>query len=94
MFSIFLLLFSAVELIQKKCVFKSAPKDIYEAITQHPKRFHDVHLLGWSLAIFSIVLILVSITYGMYNAIINNYAYWQTFTRFLIMFSGMLITKV
>lgn len=84
-FSVTLLLYSGVALIQNRKLFGSAPKDIQEALTDHEERFKGAHLLGWILAIISALLILFAIVYGAWDGIKNHFGFWDFFVRFLIM---------
>ena len=56
-FSIVLMLYSAVALIQNRKLFGSAPKDIQDAMVDHEERFKGAHLIGWILLIVSALLI-------------------------------------
>ena len=84
MTAMFGLLYAAVGLIQSKKFFSTAPKDIQDAVTDHPERFRGAHALGWMLAIICVLLIAGVFVYGGYDGIKNGFGYWEFFFRFLI----------
>lgn len=79
-----LLLFSAVALIQDRRFFTTAPKDIQEAVLDHPERFPGAHALGYALAVCGLALIAGAFVYGAYDGIRNGFSFWQLFLRFLV----------
>lgn len=85
---IFLLLFSAVALIQDKRFFSSAPGDAFALIQEHPERFRGQHLLGWILAVVAAATVLGAVAYGVYDGVRNGFDFWQFFLRFVIMLDG------
>lgn len=84
-FSVVLMLYSAVALIQDKRLFGSAPEDVQDAIVDHDERFKGAHLIGWILLVVSALLITFAIVYGAWDGIQNNFNFWDFFVRFLIM---------
>lgn len=86
MIGLFLMVFSAVALIQDKKLFTSAPPDIQEVIKPRKERFPHAHLIGWIILIIAILLFPVSIIIGAWNGIIQRYTFWQFFLRFFVMF--------
>ena len=79
-----LLLFSAIALIQNRRFFTTAPKDIQEAVLDHPERFPGAHALGYALAICGMALIAGAFVYGAYDGIRNGFTFWQFLLRFLM----------
>ncbi len=80
-----LLLFAAVVLIQDKRLFTTAPKDIQAAAKEHPEPFRGAHIMGWKLAVISLLLMISAFLYGGYDGIKNGFSFWQLFFRFLLM---------
>ena len=80
-----LLLYAAVALIQNKKLFTTAPKDIREAAVDHPERFRGAHVLGWKLAVISLIIMVGAFVYGGYDGVKNGFTFWQFFLRFIIM---------
>ena len=95
-----LLLFSAIALIQNRRFFTTAPKDIQEAVLDHPERFPGAHALGYTLAVFGMALIAGAFVYGAYD----GFTFWKFFLWFLailylwkafdmVCFDWLLLTK-
>jgi hypothetical protein len=80
-----LMLWSGVALVQNKKFFTSAPKDIQEVIQEKPERFKGAHLLGYTLALISVLCIVGAFVFGAVDGIKNGFTFWQFFARFLIM---------
>ena len=80
-----LILFAAVVLIQDKRLFTTAPKDIQAAAKEHPEPFRGAHIIGWKLAVISLLLMISAFLYGGYDGIKNGFSFWQLFFRFLLM---------
>lgn len=91
MTALFLMLFSAVALIQDKRLFTSAPKDIQEAIIEKDERFLGAHKIGWTLLIISVAIFLLAFIYGVIDGVQNNFSFLDFFWRFLII---LLLLKV
>ena len=85
MAALFLMLFSAVALIQSKKLFGTAPKDIQAAITEHGERFPGARLLGWMLLILAVLAFAGALLYGALDGIQRGYDFWRFFARFLTM---------
>ncbi len=81
----FLILFGAVAFIQNKKFFKSAPKDIYEAILEHEERFKGAHLLGYLILFVGVILLLGPMVIGVLDGIHNDFSLFQFMLRFLTM---------
>lgn len=84
MAAMFGLLYAAVGLIQNKKFFSTAPKDIRDAVTEHPERFRGARVLGWILAIVCLFLIVGVFVYGAFDGIKNGYSFSRFFLRFLV----------
>ena len=82
---IMLMLWSGVALVQNKKFFTSAPKDIQAVIQEKPERFKGAHLLGYTLALISVLCIVGAFVFGAVDGIKNGFTFWQFFARFLIM---------
>ena len=80
-----LLLYAAVALIQDRRFFTTAPKDIQAAALDHPERFPCAHILGWKLAILSLLLMVGAFVYGGYDGVQKDFTFWQLFLRFAVM---------
>ena len=85
----FLMLYSAVALIQDKKYFTSAPKDIQEAVRPKEERFPGQHMIGSHFMAVSIVLLAVPMFYGAMDGVWNGFSFGQFVTRFLIMLLGL-----
>ena len=80
---IFLLLYSAVALVQKRSFFGSAPPDIRAVIQDKPERFRGQHLLGWGLLVFSMAVIAAAFVIGVWDGVKNGFGFWKYFARLL-----------
>lgn len=80
-----LLLLSAVALIQDKRFFTTAPKDIQAAALDHPERFPGARILGWKLAILSLLLMIGAFVYGGWDGVKQGFSFWQHWLRFAVM---------
>lgn len=83
--AIMLMLYAGVALVQNKKFFTSAPKDIQEVIQEKPERFKGAHVLGYVLALISVLCIAGAFLFGAINGIKNGFTFWQFFARFLTM---------
>ncbi|MDO5137995.1 MAG: hypothetical protein Q4D71_05975 [Oscillospiraceae bacterium] len=81
----FLMLYSAVGLVQDKRLFTSAPKEIQAAVQPKEERFAGQHLLGRHLLAVSVMLMIVPLFFGGMDGIQNGFNFIQFFVRFLIM---------
>ena len=83
-----LLLLSAVAFVQKKEFFSSAPKEAREVILPRNKElFVGARAIGWSLMIFSVLLILGTGIVSIWDGFRNGFSFWQFFTRFVLIFT-------
>ena len=83
-FSVCLVLYAAVVLIQDKRFFTTAPKDIQAAAVEHPERFPGAHALGWMLAIISLLIMIFVFVYGGYDGIQRGFSFRQLTVRFAL----------
>ncbi len=83
-FSVCLVLYAAVVLIQDKRFFTTAPKDIQAAAVEHPERFPGAHALGWMLAIISLAIMIFVFVYGGYDGIQRGFSFRQLTVRFAL----------
>ncbi len=86
--AISLMLLSAVAFIQDKKFFSSAPKEAQEATLPREKElFYGARKIGWTLMIFSMLMILgVGIT-SIWDGFRNHYTFLQFFLRFVTIFT-------
>jgi uncharacterized membrane protein len=80
-----LLLYAAVALIQDRRFFTSAPKDIQAAAYDHPERFPAAHILGWKLAVISLLAMVGVFVYGGWDGVKNGFSFRQHWLRFAVM---------
>ena len=85
MIGLFLIILSAVALIQDKKVFSSAPKDIQEAIIPREERFRGARIIGYVVMILAMLSLGVAVLVGAIDGIKNGYSFVQYLIRFLIM---------
>ncbi len=86
--AISLMLLSAVAFIQNKKFFSSAPKEAQEVLLQRDNElFYGARTIGWTLMVFSILMILGVGVVSIWDGFRNDYAFRQFFTRFVIIFT-------
>ncbi|MBR3494549.1 MAG: hypothetical protein IKD50_10310 [Clostridia bacterium] len=86
--AITLMLLSAVAFIQKKEFFSSAPREAREAILPREKElFAGARAIGWTLMIFSFLMILGVGVIVIWDGFRSGFTFWQFFTRFVLIFS-------
>ena len=86
--AITLMLLSAVAFIQKKEFFSSAPKEVQEVILPREKEmFYGARTIGWTLMIFSILLILGVGIVSIWDGFRSGFGFRQFFTRFVLIFT-------
>ena len=86
--AITLMLLSAVAFIQKKEFFSSAPKEAREAILPREKElFHGARTIGWTLMIFSVLMILGAGVVSVWDGFRSGFGFRQFFTRFVLIFT-------
>ena len=78
------MMLSAVAFIQDEKMFSSAPKEVRELIRpRETELFYGARTIGWTLLIFSILMIIVAA----WDGIRSGFAFWQFFIRFLVLFT-------
>lgn len=83
-----LMLLSAVAFVQKKEFFSSAPKEAQEAILPRENElFYGARTIGWTLMIFSILMILGTGAVSIWDGFRSGFGFWQFFTRFVLIFT-------
>ena len=86
--AITLMLLSAVAFIQKKEFFSSAPREAREAILPREKElFYGARTIGWTLMIFSVLIILGVGIVSVWDGFRSGFTFWQFFTRFVLIFT-------
>ena len=86
--AITLMLLSAVAFIQKKELFSSAPREAREAILPRDKElFVGARTIGWTLMIFSFLMILGVGVIAIWDGFRSGFTFWQFFTRFVLIFT-------
>ncbi len=82
--SVCLLMYAAVALIQDRHFFTTAPKDIQAAAKDHPERFPGQRIMGWNLAVISLLVMLGVFVYGGYDGVRKGFGFWQFVLRFAL----------
>lgn len=78
--SVSLILLSAVAFIQNEKFFSSAPKEAQEVIQPREKElFHGARAIGWTLMVFSILMILGVGAISIWDGFRSGFAFWQFF---------------
>ena len=86
--AITLMLLSAVAFIQKKEFFSSAPREAREAILSRKKElFYGARTIGWTLMVFSILMILGVGIISVWDGFRSGFGFWQFFIRFVLIFT-------
>ena len=86
--AITLMLLSAVAFIQKKELFSSAPREAREAILPREKElFYGARIIGWTLMVFSILMILGVGVIAIWDGLRSGFTFWQFFARFVVIFT-------
>ncbi len=86
--AITLMMFSAVAFIQDKKFFSSAPKEAQEVIIPREKElFYGARAIGWTLMVFSILLILGVGVISIWDGVRSGFSFWQFFFRFVSIFT-------
>lgn len=86
--AITIMLFAAVAFIQDKKFFSSAPKEAVEAIKQRDKElFYGAKTIGWTLMVFSLLLILGTGVVSIWDGFRSGYTFIQFFIRFYLIFA-------
>ena len=86
--AITLMLLSAVAFIQDKRFFSSAPKEAQEVLLQRDNElFYGARAIGWTLMVFSILMILGIGAVSIWDGFRNGFTFRQFFIRFVIIFT-------
>lgn len=86
--AITLMLLSAVAFIQKKEFFSSAPREARETILPREKElFYGARTIGWTLMIFSVLMILGTGIVSIWDGFRSGFGFWQFFARFVLIFT-------
>ena len=86
--AITLMMFSAVAFIQDKTFFSSAPKEAKEALIPREKElFYGARVIGWTLMIFSFLMILGVGVISIWDGVRSGFTFWQFFFRFVFIFT-------
>lgn len=82
------MMFSAVAFIQDKKFFSSAPKEAQEVIIPREKElFYGARIIGWTLMIFSMLLILGVGVISIWDGFRSGFTFRQFFLRFIVIFT-------
>nr|MCR4597068.1 hypothetical protein [Lachnospiraceae bacterium] len=86
--AISLMLLSAVAFIQDKKFFSSAPKEAQELVVPRNKElFYGARTIGWTLMIFSILMILGTGVISIWDGIRSGFTFFRFFLRFVLIFT-------
>ncbi len=86
--AITIMLFAAVAFIQDKRFFSTAPKEAVEAIIPRDRElFFGARTIGWTLIVFSILMILGVGVISIWDGFRSGYSFWQFFIRFVLIFT-------
>ncbi len=86
--AISLMLLSAVAFIQDKKFFSSAPAEAREVIIPRDRElFYGARTIGWTLMIFSFLMILGVGVISILDGIRNSFTFFQFFFRFIFIFT-------
>ena len=86
--AISLMLLSAVAFIQDKKFFSSAPKEAQDALFPRDEElFYGARIIGWTLMIFSMLMILGVGIVSIWDGFRSGYTFIQFFLRFVLIFT-------
>ena len=86
--AISLMLLSAVAFIQDKRFFSSAPKEAQELLKPREQElFYGARTIGWTLMVFSILLILGVGILSIWDGFRSGFDFRQFFLRFVLIFT-------
>lgn len=86
--AITLMLLSAVAFIQDIKFFSSAPKEAQEVLKPRTEElFYGARIIGWTLMVFSILMILGVGVISIWDGFRNGFTFWQFFLRFVMIFT-------
>ena len=86
--AITIMLLAAVAFIQDKKFFSSAPREAQAVIKPRENElFYGARVIGWTLMVFSILMILgVGVT-SIWDGFRSGYTFWEFFLRFVLIFT-------
>ena len=86
--AITLMMFAAVAFIQNEKFFSSAPKEA-QAVLHHrdEELFYGARTIGWTLMIFSMLMILGVGIISIWDGLRSGFTFWQFFLRFVLIFT-------
>ncbi len=86
--AITLMMFAAVAFIQNEKFFSSAPKEA-RAVLRHrdEELFYGARTIGWTLLIFSMLMILGVGVISIWDGFRSGFTFWQFFLRFVLIFT-------
>ena len=83
-----IMLLSAVAFVQNEKFFSSAPKEAREVIKPREKElFHGARAIGWTLLVFSALMILGVGVVSIWDGFRSGFTFWQFFLRFVLIFT-------
>ena len=86
--AISLMLLSAVAFIQDKKFFSSAPKEALDLLQpREHELFYGARVIGWTLMIFSILMIAGVGVISIWDGFRSGFTFWQFFLRFITIFT-------
>ena len=82
------MMISAVAFIQNEKMFSSAPKEVQKLIRpRKTELFYGARTIGWTLLIFSIIMIIGALVIAAWDGIRSGFTFGQFFLRFLVLFT-------
>ncbi len=86
--AISLMLLSAVAFIQDIRFFSSAPKEAQKVLQPREQElFYGARAIGWTLMIFSMLMIVGVGVISIWDGFRNDFTFWQFFLRFVFIFT-------
>lgn len=86
--AISLMLLSAVAFIQDIRFFSSAPKEAQKVLKpRNNELFYGARMIGWTLMIFSLLMIAGVGVISIWDGFRSGYTFWQFFLRFITIFT-------
>ena len=86
--AISLMLLSAVAFIQDIRFFSSAPKEAQKVLQPREQElFYGARAIGWTLMIFSMLMIAGVGVISIWDGFRNDFTFWQFFLRFVFIFT-------
>ena len=86
--AITLMLVSAVAFIQNTKFFSSTPKEARELLKPREQElFTGARTIGWTLMVFSILMILGVGIVSIWDGFRSGFSFWQFFLRFVLIFT-------